>query len=117
MQSCSRIKGDNGRLVLDEQRGIWKKYFEDTGTGLSLDGVRREITSKENRLGKLRLRLKFGSLRMERLQVRMRSHRDDKRWRWQCGRLDLETVKYSFETVVVPEDCRSSAIVPLHKDK
>ena len=31
MESCSRIKGGNGRLVQreNEVRRIWKKYFED----------------------------------------------------------------------------------------
>ena len=54
---------------------------------------------------------------MERLQVRMRLRRDDKRWRRQGGRLDLKVCNMAFECGVVPENCRSTVIVPLNKGK
>ena len=52
MESCSRIKDGNGRLVLEEAevRRIWKEYYGDlynidSGTGCSymcgFEGVRR----------------------------------------------------------------------------
>ena len=85
VESCSRVKDGNGRLTLREfeVRRIWKKYFKDLynvdtheKVGVHIcgyDGVWRGSYFLENQLEKLRLRRVLKILRMERLQVRMRS--------------------------------------------
>ena len=80
VENCSRIKGGNGTLALEEvevQR-IWKEHFEDlynidTQEQVAVHTCGFDGVWRGNYLGGELIRRTEAEVRMERLQVKMRS--------------------------------------------
>ena len=85
VENSNRIKDRNGRLVLEEAevQRIWKEYYEDLYSidtqeqvvvhMCGFDGVWRGNYFGGEPIVRMEVEVRVGKLRMERLQLRMRS--------------------------------------------
>ena len=87
MESCSRIKDGNGRLVQgeDEVRWIWKEYFEDLYNidiheqvvlhMCGFDGIQRDNYFGGEPIGRAEVEVRVGKIKNGKAAVRMRSQK------------------------------------------
>ena len=79
VENSNRIKDQNGRLVLEEA-DVQRNWEQVAVLMCGFAGVqRRNYFGREP--NRTEVEVSGVSLRMERLQLKMRSHRDNKRWR------------------------------------
>ena len=127
MESCSRIKYENGRLAQgeDKVRRIWKEYFEDLYSidtweqvvihMYGFDGIQRSYYFRGEPIGRAEIEVRVGKLKngkaagKDEVKGEMIKGGGVVDWIWRLCNM-------AFESGVIPEDWRSAVIVPLYKD-